>query len=217
VAVLEAAYDDAAGVTAAFNLNALAHINRLIGSDFDLTEWKHVAFFNREASRIEMHLEAVADVQLHWPGGGRSFARGERIHTENSYKYDIEGFAGLLDEAGFHRTVAWTDPQRWFAVVLACRESTMLNRDELAATTAKCARRHSRWPRRCRLKTQPRNPCPTRARPSGTSRTAPGSSRPSCWSAGKPASSPSTLPFRVLFNSYYNAVGDKHPRAQRGC
>ncbi|MGY4827653.1 L-histidine N(alpha)-methyltransferase [Sphaerotilaceae bacterium SBD11-9] len=120
VAVLEAAYDDAAGVTAAFNLNALAHVNRLIGSDFDLAQWKHVAFFNREASRIEMHLEALADARVHWPGGGRSFARGERIHTENSYKYDIEGFARLLDEAGFRRTVAWTDPQRWFAVVLAC-------------------------------------------------------------------------------------------------
>ncbi|HEX3140685.1 MAG TPA: L-histidine N(alpha)-methyltransferase, partial [Rhizobacter sp.] len=120
VAVLEAAYDDAAGVTAAFNLNALTHINRLIGSDFDLAGWKHVAFFNREASRIEMHLEAVADVRVNWPGGGRSFARGERIHTENSYKYEIEGFAQLLDEAGFHRTVAWTDERRWFAVVLAC-------------------------------------------------------------------------------------------------
>jgi len=120
VAVLEAAYDDAAGVTAAFNLNALAHVNRLIGSDFDLADWKHVAFFNHEASRIEMHLEAVVDVRVHWPGGGRGFARGERIHTENSYKYDNEGFAGLLDQAGFHRTVAWTDPQRWFAVVLAC-------------------------------------------------------------------------------------------------
>jgi len=120
VAVLEAAYDDAAGVTAAFNLNVLTHLNRLIGSDFDLKHWKHVAFFNAEASRIEMHLEAVADTIVQWPGGGRAFARGERIHTENSYKYDIEGFARLLDESGFHRTVAWTDERRWFAVVLAC-------------------------------------------------------------------------------------------------
>ncbi len=120
VAVLEAAYDDAAGVTAAFNLNALTHLNRLIGSDFDLAGWKHVAFFNDAASRIEMHLEALADCRVQWPGGGRDFAQGERIHTENSYKYDIEGFARLLDEAGFHRTVAWTDERRWFAVVLAC-------------------------------------------------------------------------------------------------
>lgn len=120
VRVLEAAYDDSAGVTAAFNLNALSHINRLIGSDFDLAGWRHVAFFNTEASRIEMHLEATADCTVHWRGGGRAFGRGERIHTENSYKYDIEGFARLLDEAGFHRTVAWTDDRRWFAVVLAC-------------------------------------------------------------------------------------------------
>ena len=120
ITVLEAAYDDAAGVTAAFNLNALTHINRLIGSDFELAHWKHVAFYNRAASRIEMHLEARVDAGVRWPGGGRQFARGERIHTENSYKYDIEGFAQLLDAAGFHRTVAWTDPQRRFAVVLGC-------------------------------------------------------------------------------------------------
>ncbi|MEO8152020.1 MAG: L-histidine N(alpha)-methyltransferase [Rhizobacter sp.] len=120
VAVLEAAYDDAAGVTAAFNLNVLTHLNRLIGSDFELQGWRHRAFFNAEASRIEMHLEAVADCHVRWAGGGRSFARGERIHTENSYKYDIEGFARLLHEAGFHRSVTWTDEQRWFAVVLAC-------------------------------------------------------------------------------------------------
>jgi dimethylhistidine N-methyltransferase len=119
VAVLEAAYDDAAGVTAAFNLNMLAHVNRLIGSNFHLPDWRHRAFFNDEASRIEMHLEALADCRVSWPGGGRSFARGERIHTENSYKYDIEGFARLLHAAGFHHSVAWTDERRWYAVVLA--------------------------------------------------------------------------------------------------
>lgn len=120
VAVLEPAYDDAAGVTAAFNLNVLAHVNQLIGSDFDLSGWRHVAFYNAEASRIEMHLEARAACSVRWPGGERVFAQGERIHTENSYKYDIEGFARLLDQAGFRRTVAWTDEQRWFAVILAC-------------------------------------------------------------------------------------------------
>ncbi len=120
VAVLEPAYDDAAGVTAAFNLNVLSHVNRLIGSDFKLGGWRHVAFYNAEASRIEMHLEAVDACTVRWPGGERVFARGERIHTENSYKYDIEGFARLLDEAGFRSTVAWADEQRWFAVILAC-------------------------------------------------------------------------------------------------
>lgn len=120
VAVLEAAYDDAQGVTAAFNLNALLHINRLIGSDFRLRDWRHRAFFNAGASRIEMHLEAAADCCVHWPGGGRAFARGERIHTENSYKYDIEGFVTLLHDAGFAHSAAWTDAQRWYAVML-CR------------------------------------------------------------------------------------------------
>ncbi|MCR5883933.1 L-histidine N(alpha)-methyltransferase [Rhizobacter sp. J219] len=119
VAVLEPAYDDAAGVTAAFNLNALDHVNRLVGSDFHLNQWRHRAFFNPEASRIEMHLEAKTDLDVHWPGGGRHFAPGERIHTESSYKYDIEGFAHLLHAAGFHHSVAWTDERRWFAVVLA--------------------------------------------------------------------------------------------------
>jgi dimethylhistidine N-methyltransferase len=119
VGVLEAAYDDAAGVTAEFNLNMLAHVNRLLGSNFRLGEWRHRAFFNDEASRVEMHLEALDDCRVAWPGGGRSFQRGERIHTENSYKYDIEGFAKLLHAAGLHHSAAWTDERRWYAVVLA--------------------------------------------------------------------------------------------------
>ena len=118
-AVLDAAYNDAEGVTAAFNLNALAHLNRLIGTDFKLGDWRHRAFFNRAQSRIEMHLEAAVDTPVSWPGGERYFRRGERIHTENSYKYDIEDFAGLLDRAGFKQTSWWTDPHRWFAVFLA--------------------------------------------------------------------------------------------------
>ena len=82
---LEAAYDDALGVTAAFNRNMLLHLNRLIGSDFRLADWKHVALFNTDASRIEMHLEACAPVVVRWPGGERAFAAGECIHTENSW------------------------------------------------------------------------------------------------------------------------------------
>lgn len=119
IAVLEAAYDDAAGVTAAFNLNVLDHLNRLIGSDFEPPGWRHVAFYNAAASRIEMHLEALAATRVSWPGGQRQFIAGERIHTENSYKYRRADFFELLARAGFSRSDAWTDPRDWFAVVLA--------------------------------------------------------------------------------------------------
>lgn len=119
LAVLEAAYDDAAGVTAAFNLNVLDHLNRLIDSDFQPAGWRHVAFYNVAASRIEMHLEALAATRVRWPGGERRFAAGERIHTENSYKYRLAEFFALLARAGFSRTDAWTDPRDWFAVVIA--------------------------------------------------------------------------------------------------
>lgn len=118
-AILEAAYDDALGVTAAFNLNLLRHLNRLIESDFRPEEWRHVAFFDIERSRIEMHLEARRDLVVRWPGGSRSFRGGERIHTENSCKYTLEGFAELLRAAGFDATTHWTDPNGWFAVYWA--------------------------------------------------------------------------------------------------
>ena len=118
-AVLEAAYDDALGVTAAFNLNILRQLNRLIGSDFDPAQWQHVAYFDIERSRIEMHLQARSDLTVHWPGGSRTFAASERMHTENSCKYSVEGFASLLHAAGFEAEHCWTDPQRWFAVYWA--------------------------------------------------------------------------------------------------
>lgn len=116
---LEPAYDDAIGVTAAFNLNLLRHLNRLIGSDFKPAEWKHVAFFNVHASRIEMHLEARHDLVVRWPGGERRFAAGERLHTESSYKYTVEGFSSLLQESGFSRSRCWVDAESWFAVFWA--------------------------------------------------------------------------------------------------
>ncbi len=117
--VLEPAYADALGVTAAFNLNLLNHLNRLLGSDFDLAQWRHVAFFDREASRIEMHLEATREVTVQWPGAERHFEAGERILTEYSYKWQREAFVELLREAGFADVQVWTDEQAWFAVVLA--------------------------------------------------------------------------------------------------
>ena len=118
-AVLNAAYDDAARTTAALNLNLLDHLNRLIGSDFDVTQWQHLAFFNAEQSRIEMHLEARVDLVVRWPGAARSFSRGERIHTESSYKYRVDDFVGLLRCAGLPHAQVWTDEKGWFAVVLA--------------------------------------------------------------------------------------------------
>ncbi len=119
LAVLDAAYNDAVGVTAAFNLNVLNHVNRLIGSDFDLRQWQHLAFFNETESRIEMHLVAATDTLVRWSGGQRSFTRGERIHTENSYKYRVEDFLALLARSGFSRTQVWSDERSWFAVILA--------------------------------------------------------------------------------------------------
>ncbi len=122
-AVLEPAYDDALGVTAAFNLNLLRHLNRLVGSNFELRQWQHVALFNADADvsagRVEMHLQARQALSVQWPGGERHFAAGERIHTENAYKWTRPHFEALLHQAGFGRVQTWTDPQGWFAVMLA--------------------------------------------------------------------------------------------------
>ncbi|MFS2139634.1 L-histidine N(alpha)-methyltransferase [Duganella sp. Dugasp56] len=117
--VLDAAYDDALGVTAAFNLNMLRHLNHLIGADFDVGQWQHRAFFNAAESRIEMHLEARSALTVRWDDGERHFARGERIHTEDSYKYTRQSFVGLLERAGFATAQVWTDPANWFAVIHA--------------------------------------------------------------------------------------------------
>jgi L-histidine N-alpha-methyltransferase len=118
-AVVEPAYDDALGVTAAFNLNVLLHVNRRLGSDFRPADWRHVAFLNEAESRIEMHLEARGPVELRWPGGARRFGAGERIHTEHSYKHTPAGFDALLRDAGFEPAARWTDPDGWFAVIHA--------------------------------------------------------------------------------------------------
>ena len=118
-AVLEAAYDDALQVTAAFNRNLLRRLNHLLGCDARVEDFDHVALFDPVASRIEMHLQARCALTLRWPGGERALRAGERIHTENSYKYTTEGFDALLRQAGFSRVQHWTDDQRWFAVFWA--------------------------------------------------------------------------------------------------
>lgn len=116
---LVVAYDDALGVTAAFNLNVLLVVNRLAGTDFAVTDWRHVALYNEAASRIEMHLEARRALAVRWPGSERRFAAGERIHTENSYKWEPSAFEALLREAGFGAVTHWTDARGWFSVFLA--------------------------------------------------------------------------------------------------
>ena len=118
-ATLAAAYDDALGVTAAFNLNVLRHLNRIAGTDFVVSDWRHVGLFNAIESRIEMHLEAKRTVTLHWAQVERRFAAGERIHTENSYKYTTETFTALLAKAGLSVVQHWTDSAGWFGVFLA--------------------------------------------------------------------------------------------------
>ena len=115
-AILDAAYDDALGVTAAFNLNALNNVNAVLGSDFDVRDWRHLGFFNQTMSRAEMHVETRMAVEVRWPGGSRRFEAGERIHTENSYKYSVEEFGALLRRTGFRNVTAWTDQRHWFAL-----------------------------------------------------------------------------------------------------
>ncbi|HTJ88858.1 MAG TPA: L-histidine N(alpha)-methyltransferase [Acidocella sp.] len=113
---LEAAYDDALGVTAAFNLNALRHVNRLLGSDFQLRDWQHKAAFNAAQSRVEMYLRARRDLTVTWPGGARMFARGAEIHTEYSYKYSQSAILDLLRRSGFGDVRCWSDANNRYLV-----------------------------------------------------------------------------------------------------
>ena len=113
---LDAAYDDALGVTALFNRNVLSHVNRLLGTAFDVRDFGHVAFYDEAAGRIEMHLEALRAVDVAIDGVPRHFAKGERIHTENSYKYRPEAFGRLLADAGFTQRRVFLDPAGDFAV-----------------------------------------------------------------------------------------------------
>jgi len=119
--VLHAAYNDAAGVTEQFNKNVLARINRELGGDFDLNEFNHVAFWNARKSRIEMHLESRVDQDVRISDLGRSFSFsfGERIHTENSYKFTNASIARLLRNSGLTLEKIWPDRDLWFSVALA--------------------------------------------------------------------------------------------------
>ncbi len=116
---LDAAYDDALGVTAAFNRNALLHLNKRFGFDFDLEGFAHRGFYNEAAGRIEMHLEALREQSVRLGERTRRFAAGERIHTENSYKYRVDEFASLLRDAGFASVRHWESPDRGYYVFFA--------------------------------------------------------------------------------------------------
>lgn len=113
---LDAAYNDAAGVTAAFNLNLLERIRRELDTDLDPQRFRHLAFFNEEQARIEMHLVSTRDQTVRLEGRRFTFQEGERLHTENSYKYSLEGFRALAEAAGFRQLRVWTDPRALFAV-----------------------------------------------------------------------------------------------------
>ena len=114
--VLHAAYNDPKGITAAFNVNLLARINRELGGDFDARRFGHYAFYNPMAGRIEMHLVAREAHNVNIGDYRFSFYRGESIHTENSYKYSVPEFEALAANAGFRPAKLWTDPRRWFGV-----------------------------------------------------------------------------------------------------
>lgn len=113
---LNAAYNDARGVTAAFNLNLLARINRELGADFGLAAFRHHAFYNGALGRIEMHLVSLKDQRVRVGGAAFAFRGGETIHTENSYKYSLDEFHALARSAGFEPVRSWTDGERQFAV-----------------------------------------------------------------------------------------------------
>jgi len=118
--VLIPAYDDAAGVTARFNKNVLARLNRDLGADFDLPAFRHVVRWNSAASRVELYLqsERPQQVRLGALDAVARFAAGERIHTESSYKFTRAGLRALFRGAGFRWERSWEDPRRWFAVHL---------------------------------------------------------------------------------------------------
>jgi dimethylhistidine N-methyltransferase len=116
--VLEPAYDDALGVTAAFNLNLLQRINRELGGNFNLSQFAHLAFYDEERGRVEMHLVAREPQTVRIGDYEVTFDAGETIHTENSYKYDDATLEKIARESGFSIERKWTDPRGWFADVL---------------------------------------------------------------------------------------------------
>ena len=116
VEVLNAAYNDKAGITAKFNLNLLTRINRELGGNFDPAAFEHHAFYNRERNRVEMHLASLKRQKVKVSGETIDFRAGETIHTENSYKYSIEKLGALARGAGWRPLGAWTDAHDYFSI-----------------------------------------------------------------------------------------------------
>ena len=120
--ILDAAYNDKAGMNAAFNLNLLARINRELGGDFDVDRFAHVAFYNEAQGRVELYLKSLAEQTVTVAGQHFRFGAGELIHTENSYKYSIAEFRALAVRAGFQTLETWTDPDGMFGVYYLRRD-----------------------------------------------------------------------------------------------
>ena len=118
VEVLEAAYNDSAGLTAEFNLNILNHLNARLSADFDLGAFRHLAAYNRRTGSVQMHLESLADQSLRIDGHEIQLHRGEAIHTENSYKYDYAEFVALAERGGFRVESSWSDDDAYFTIFL---------------------------------------------------------------------------------------------------
>ena len=121
-AVIDAAYNDSAGVTAEFNLNMLRHLNRVFGSDFDLDAFTHRATYRPEEGRVVVELVSTRDQEANVGDARISFANGESIITEYSHKYTLDGFAALARQAGFNVEQVWTDPREWFSVQYCTRK-----------------------------------------------------------------------------------------------
>ena len=119
VAVLEAAYDDAQGVTAEFNLNLARRINRELGGTIPVDKLRHVARWNDTFARVEMHLEATEDIAFEVSGRRFALAAGETIHTENSHKFELRSQNTLLLAGGWTPARRWTDSQERFSLILA--------------------------------------------------------------------------------------------------
>jgi len=117
-AILEAAYDDASGVTAAFNLNVLARINKELEANFELDQWQHKALYNEAAGRIEMHLVSLSNQSVTILDQRYHFVTDETIHTENSYKYSVDDFKALAAKSGFQSEKVWLDEKQLFSVHL---------------------------------------------------------------------------------------------------